>query len=383
MVQNRIPLILLGLLTWALIVASVASPIDFRSFYAAGELLRAHPAALYSLPAQQAAQHATGSTVFLPWAHLAIEALLFAPLSLLTWRHAYSVWTALSIGLLLVAGALLREDVRPLRPVDRLALAAAVFVPAMIGLLIGQDHALVLLLWVLAWRKWRDGHRFAAGVFIGISLIRYQFAIPFLLCLLVLRKWETLRGALLSGTSMLLASWLLVGSNMIPSYLRLLRMLAASDTAAVQRMPTIRGFANLILPVHADIAAGVAIAILMVWALIAIRRLDDAGAFAFAMIVSLLADFHGFRQDLTLLAIRASVLLRKSSRFAVLLWCVVPLNLIGAFVFKAPALMCPVLLAWAVWAARFSIARETPRQQNEQSPDPLPQDSSLPITVQR
>lgn len=374
MVLNRIPLILLGLLTWALIVASVASPIDFRSFYAAGELLRTHPTALYSLPAQQAVQRATGSTVYLPWAHLAIEALLFAPLSLLTWKHAFEVWTALSITLLLTAGALLREDARPLRSADRLALVLAIAIPAMIGLLIGQDHALVLLLWVLAWRRWRDGDPFAAGVFIGFSLIRYQIAIPFLLCLLVLRKWQAIKGALLSGASMLLLSWLLVGKSMIPSYLGLLRMLAASDKAAVTRMPTIRGFANLVLPVHADIAAAVAIAALLVWALIAIRRLDDAGAFAFAMIVSLLADYHGFRQDLTLLAIPAIVLLKKSPRFAVLLWSVVPLNVIGAFVFAGPALMCPALLAWAVWAAKFcSVPRGTPSQQNADTPAPSPE----------
>lgn len=352
MVRNRLPIIVLGLMTWVL-VSTVVNPLDFRSFYAAGETLRTHPAALYSLNAQMAAQRAVGATVFLPWAHLAAEALFFVPLSLLTWRHAFYVWTAFSIALLLLAGASLGEELGSLRPIDRLGLAAVVFVPAMIGLLIGQDHGLMLLLWVLAWRKWREGDEFASGVFIGIGLIRYQFAIPFLFCLIALRKWKAIKGAGLSGSLLVLVSYFLAGPNMIPSYLHLLRILVASDPAAATRMPTIRGLATLVFPAHAEIAAGIGIAALLVWALTVIRRLDHAEAFGFAMIVSLLADYHAFFQESILLAIPAALLLRRCSLFfEVLLWSVVSLNLIGAFTFKGPALICPVLLAWAWWAVQ-------------------------------
>src|ERR1700760_3672148 len=59
---------------------------DFRSFYAAGQILRSRPAQLYNLNAQLAAQRASVSPSPhpLPFYHPSFEALLYAPFSLLT-----------------------------------------------------------------------------------------------------------------------------------------------------------------------------------------------------------------------------------------------------------------------------------------------------------
>ena len=72
--RYRFLLVIPGLLAiWGLVLAGATNPIDFRTFYAAGELLRTQPHALYSPSAQFIAQKAAGNVALVPWAHPAPE----------------------------------------------------------------------------------------------------------------------------------------------------------------------------------------------------------------------------------------------------------------------------------------------------------------------
>src|SRR5579875_2838658 len=69
---------------------SAASARDFRSFYAAGYVLRTHPANLYNVAQQTWVEnHVICPGLTGPFFSPAYEALLFAPFSLMTYKWAY------------------------------------------------------------------------------------------------------------------------------------------------------------------------------------------------------------------------------------------------------------------------------------------------------
>jgi hypothetical protein len=360
-------LVALGALAaWIAILLTASRPYDFMGYYAAGSLLLRHPHDLYSLTAQLAGERAVGigKYALLTWAHPAPEALLFAPLALLSFHNAFAVWSAISLGMFVLSGCLLREEILGLPEGCRYALVAFSFYPVASGLLVGQDHGLFLLLWVLAYRSWKAGDEFASGLWIGLSLIRYQFAVPMLLFFIVLRAWKLLRGVAISGCALLAVSFLLVGNNLVLSYLKALHFLAqANDGVALLCMPTIRGLAGWVLPSHDIIAAAVAVTGLLAWALLKVRGMSRLDAFCFAMAISLLADPHAYLYEAVVLTIPLIMFLRRRPSSAILAFIVCALSFASSFAQMENsasrfmqtedfAVLCPVLLVWAIWMGR-------------------------------
>jgi len=75
---------------------------DFRQLYTAGYMLRSgHAHELYYLPAEKVFQDTLISReqIALPFNHLAYDALLFAPLSLMPYRAAYFTFLVINVAL--------------------------------------------------------------------------------------------------------------------------------------------------------------------------------------------------------------------------------------------------------------------------------------------
>jgi len=347
-------LIALGaVVTWVAVLLAASNPVDFMSFYAAGNLLLRHPHSLYSVKAQWEAQNAVVGGL-LPWAHPAPEALLFAPLTLLSYHRAFAVWNVISISMFVVSGWLLRDEILGLTTGGRWALLAFSYYPISNGLLVGQDHGLFLLLWVLAYRSWKAGDEFASGLWIGLSLIRYQFAVPMLLFFVAVRAWKLLRGVAVSSCALLAASFLIVGPGLIPSYLGVVRCLAlVSDTGALRSLPTIRGFAALVLPSHCGVAAAICAFCLLAWALATVRGMSRPNAFCFAMVISLLVDPHAYLYELTVLSIPFMLFLKKCPSSALLAFIIFALSFaLDVTRTDLFSVLCVVLLVWATWMNR-------------------------------
>jgi hypothetical protein len=361
----RSVLIASGLLAaWGLLLYCATNPFDFRTFYVAGELLRTQPHALYSLAAQTVAQKAAGNDALMPWAHPVPEAFLFVPLTLVSFKVGFALWSALSILLLAFSGWLLRDELLALRPGAHYALMIFLYVPITVGLLAGQDHALFLLLWVLTWRNLKKGKDFSAGIYAGLSLIRYQFALPALLCLIVLRKWKMLRGAAVSAAAMALISLALVGPAGARSYLNLVRSLSRTyDSIAIGRMPTLRGLMLFVVPSHYDAAAIVAILALLVWAMVAIAKIGEIDtAFALATTVGILADFHAFSYELVVLVIPMAILLAKRPGWIPAAWILaVACFAAGAYELHTALFLAPLLLVFALWTGYTFARRNLPQ----------------------
>lgn len=350
------------LAAWVCILLSVTTPNDFISYYTAAQLLRFHPHELYSVSAQIAAQKAVGNRFYLSWAHLPAEALLFVPLSFLSYPHAFALWAALNLAMIALCIYLLRDEILALKPGGHYALLAFAFLPAAEGLVMGQDHILFLLLWVLAWRCLKNKNDFGVGVLIGLSLIRYQFTLPMLLFIIVLRKWKLLAGFVAAAGALLAVSFVLCGPGFATAYIGLLRYQAHVDNANwLSVMPTLRGVAGLISPAHNLAIAGAATVILLGWAFLTIRKMAGPQAFSFAMVVSMLADPHAFSYELIVLVIPLALFLRKHPRAAVVGWLLTAMAMLSFMLHQRIfALYGIVLLIWAFWMARDHLRQSEP-----------------------
>jgi hypothetical protein len=120
---------------------------DFTIFYTAGKILRqglGHQ--LYDRKVQYAVQESfTGHIPFrlgpLPYNHPPFEAMIFVPLTFLSYQHAFAAWDLLNVGALFGVGLLLRRSVNSLLliPPWEFVIGTLAFFPVFACLLQGQD----------------------------------------------------------------------------------------------------------------------------------------------------------------------------------------------------------------------------------------------------
>lgn len=358
------------LIALALIVVSAAMVVwvatahsrskDFASYYVAGELVRSQPHNLYSEAMQRWGQAKFAEEGrFLPWAHPAPEALLFAPLTLLPYPAAFAVWMSISLVLLGVAGYLLRERFASIGDSGTYAVAAAAAVPIFAGLWGGQDHILTLVLFALAFLSAEEERDVAAGCWLGLALIRFQITLPLLLFFAVRRRWRVIGGAAAVGVVLLLVSFAIVGRGFVQSYGALLRFLGEQhDAGTVTYMPTVRGLVALVLPhaghalaVVAAVSGAILLAAAWVWA--RARKTELALPYAAALLVALAVDYHGFMYEWSVMLLAGVLLVERKPETAWGLWAVGIVTV--AILVSQTGLLCllaPLPLLLAYWAER-------------------------------
>lgn len=325
---------------------------DFRSYYAAGELARHQPHALYSAAAQWKAQLAVGPGSFYPWAHLPPEAALMAPLTLMPFKTAFALWQAVNLFLLIAA-------VYPLKTYfSGFSAVAVALIPAFIGFCDGQDCILTLLLFVFAFLSLKAGNEFRAGCILGIGLIRYEITLPLLLSFLVGRRWRVIAGAAVTGSLLLAASFAVVGWDFLSQYVGMCRFLSASHSSpGAASMPTLRGFLTALFP-HTPylfwVVAALSLA-LLIWGLRRWnRRLGTAAdwdaLFPIALVISLLIDYQGYIYNMTSLLLPGLLLVRRHAKASGFLWLCAAATLAVAFAPHARfGLLAPLYLGIAIW----------------------------------
>ena len=330
---------------------------DFRSYYVAGELARHEPYALYSVAAQTKGQLSIGPGSFFPWAHLPPEAALMSPLTLAPFKTAFHLWQGVNLFLLVVA-------VYPLkRYFSGYSAAAVALIPAVIGFSVGQDHIVTLLVFVFAFLSLKGGKEFRAGCILGIGLLRYGITLPLLLFFLVARRWRVMAGSAVSGSLLIIASFVIVGRDFIPQYVRMCEFLSASHNSPdAARMPTVRGFLTVLFPhsPHLFLAVAVLSAVLLIWGLLRWSSWDESTAdldtlFPLALVISLLIDYHGFIYNMTSLLLPGLLLVRRHPKASGFLWLCAAATLAIAFAPRAYfGLLAPLYLGIAIWTERRS-----------------------------
>jgi len=305
--------------------------------------------------------------------HPPFEALLLSPLARLPFRTAYMVWGFTNVAVLLLLIVLLRKHLPwPREDLGYISLWL-LFAPLGVALYQGQSSILVVLSYATSFLLLRTGKDFGGGLSLGFGLLKFQFALPFALILLVQKRWRFLAGFTSTSAFLAVLSLIAVGRNGLISYVRLLRTINQNPQdlsyGSAVDMPTIHGFLYAVLANDISRSAleiGAAGLSLMVLLFVAIRSKRDTkvdtveSTYAAGIAASLLAGSHMFTHDFSALLpsmfLLASFLQQKQhprDRSSLRLAAVVALAVLWTapiyFVLVASHrlyLMCPVLLVF-------------------------------------
>jgi hypothetical protein len=323
---------------------NLSSGPDFRSFYAAGYMVRTQPSQLYDLAQQKQVQdtliYPTG--VALPFFHPAYEALVYAPFSFLHYRAAYFSFIAFNV--LLLAGVFFA-----IRPSPLQGMLLFLFAPVLVAVWQGQDSILFLLLCCLAWRQLRNAKDASAGCLLALALFRFQLTIPIAILIAIRRGWRFSLGFLITAAGVVALCVGIVGRTGVVSLIHLLSAgsLSSDQGSVAQRTMAIYPLAmpNLLGLLYAcgsrmlssRLSFGIAIAAslaLFLWCLYRTRREPrDTVAFAVAILCSVLVSYHLYLHDASLLLLPMALLTGQVHRITLLVCYCLPLIL---FLFAGP-----------------------------------------------
>lgn len=226
--------VLFGVLTTLvgyLALPSAGRLYDFRAFYAAGALVRHNAANLFDLHVQEQWQNAVVCPMWrgVPFYHPAYEALLYAPLSTLTYQHAYLAYIACNLLLLLGCYCLAPVPADVLvRRVPRPLLFFTAF-PVFMAILAGQDSILFLFMLCLIWRALDSAEYTWAGVLLGLALFKLQLVLVLALFLGVRLGRRFVVGFTLSAVAVAAVSLSITG---VQGSLRWFHLMAQASVAS-------------------------------------------------------------------------------------------------------------------------------------------------------
>jgi len=296
--------------------------VDFRHLYTAGYMVRVgHAQDVYDYSRYEKFQKelvgpAQGA---LPFNHLAYEALLYAPFSLLSYQQAYLAFLVANLIILVGSIRILKSLFSPLAQLwPYLSVAIVVcFLPVAIALIEGQDSLILLALFAAAIAAAHAREDLKAGVLLGLTLFKFQYALPIVLLFLVWKRWPFLAGFAISGVAVLGTSVWLTGLSGLVAYARSILAMSASYSSAngllygihPDGMPNLRGLAYMLTggsvpATHWIVLTGSAV--VMVWG--ALKRPSLPGALLTAMLVS----YHQVISDASLLVLPIGLVLARS-----------------------------------------------------------------------
>ena len=371
---------------------------DFTIFYTAGKILReglSHN--LYDGALQYKVQQSFASGVRirkgpLPYNHPAFEALIFEPLAGLDYPAAYLTWSVINLAILGFLPFLLRPHIPVLAQCSPFLwlLVLLGFFPVLVALLQGQDVILLLLFNALAFVTLRRNADTLAGFWLGLSVFKFQLVVPLVVILLCWKRTKVVQSfvvtaAGLAAISVAITGW--AGALRYPGYVLHFEEFMERGGIALD-MPNLRGliegwtFTRGLPSVH--VITIVLSICLLLWVIVKGRgRTGSSGQFnlqfSLAMVAAVLASYHAFPYDLSLLVIPLLLVVSHAIETASLhRYRNLALVLPAALLFLTPLYMllwlrldhfnlfALVLLLWT-----WGIAREI-------SPDPGLQETSQP-----
>ena len=322
--------------------------LDFSQFYCAGQIVRQGLGrSLYDLRTQWECQSRVAS-VHTFYNHPPFEALLFLPFTSFSYRTAYALWTIMSLALLVSAALLIETQTKVGLAISQYTRIRAdfglvlmiflTFAPATTCLLIGQDSMLVIFIYTLAFILLKRGAEFQAGCVLACGLFKFQFIVPFVVIVLLRRRWSAVGGFAVIAAFLVVVSTGVSGLQAITGYPRFLFFDTAYREVSFfqpQFTANIRGFLYLFagrrLPGSAFVVLVAAFSALALWLAAKNWRDEQFGlSFSAAVIATLLASYHLYNYDLTLLLLPIAIVCGELAQGGRLLSGPVPLT--GALV---------------------------------------------------
>jgi len=371
---------------------------DFRAFYASGWLLLHNPTQLFNLSVQTAVQNIVVCPMWrgVPFYHPAYEALLYAPLTLLSYRPAYIAFVLFNLILFALCYRLAPAAADPrlarLRPV-----LFFLYFPAFMSIVEGQDSIVFLLLICLFWRALSSGRDRTAGVFLALALFKLQIALALLFFLAVYlpssRRTRLLLSWLPSTAAVGLTCLLITGPRGMADWLRLIASssIASHESHHVQAviavypkaMPTLNGLLYVcgarLLPSRVSLALDVLLSVVVfvaaVYLLRKIRSQTESLPIAFcaALAAAILLAPHLYFYDYVLLLFPVLLLRHPlQSLFTGLYFLLIYVSFaLGGIDWFAVLAIVPALLLLSLLTNQYSEVRRHDPLPEKVTPHPL------------
>jgi hypothetical protein len=233
--------------------------------------------------------------------HLPYEIGILLPLSLLSQRAAFLLWTAFNLACIVVGNNMLWRR-NPLAG----TLAALAFAPTLAMCVNGQDSGLVFLLITSSMLQFSSRHEHKAAMLLALALFKFQYVIPLAL-VLCWRHRAFAKTFCVACATVILLSWALVGNSGVRDYINLV----TSNSDMGLMMPNLRGLVEGSSGGAHPFAVVVLSALLIAWA--AKSSSDDRSqGIAAATLVAYLTSYHGHFYDALLLLIPIAIYLRNA-----------------------------------------------------------------------
>jgi Glycosyltransferase family 87 len=204
----------------------IAGPLkgaDFVQFYTLGHLASAHRIE----PMYDPSLYHQAQVDLIPESRREIyppvyppqTAVMFAPVTGLSYQRALLIWCLLTIGGYALIVWSVWRPVAELLPDRTFVIAAAAAFPPFWSLILHGQVTLILL--AAFWAGWLalDRHRlWLAGFAFGLLAIKPQFGIPLAVVVLVCGEWTMLAGAVSSVLAQAAAVWLMLGPEAFTAF---------------------------------------------------------------------------------------------------------------------------------------------------------------------
>jgi hypothetical protein len=305
-----------------------------------------------------------------PSLHPPLMGLLSLPLGLLSYQQASLVWLAFESACMLIALMLIfRGFGKPIEPLVLFVLLfmALGFGPVEDELWYGQLNALLLLLMVGSWLALRAGKGSMGGALLGGVIALKWIAWPFVLFLIIRRKWKSIiMVAVVLGAANLLAM-LVLGFrivkdyylNVVPSaaYIRTFEFNLSASAFGLHLFTELGWYHKLIplwnSPKLALVSSySIMLAVLLIGLGMALRASTFDTAFGLLTVVSILVSPVAWSHYLLLAAIPFAILMNGLSK----------LGFPRPFPIRLLCIMCPLLITSKMYGGLLRIisAQETP-----------------------
>ena len=211
--RSRLALKVLSLVLAAALIATMASVSfrhpqgnDFRSFYRGAQAAASHRlAGLYS------EQLDPKIPLDLPYIRTPLFALMLTPFTYLSFAPAYCLWIATQSAIFLW---LLFQA----QSTTKAAAIACFYPPVLLGIGHGQDCVLYLLILVVSYWLFRKDRQAAAGLVLGLGLLKFHLFLLWPAGLIVQKRWQALLGFCATGLIILGASIAVAGPHGFRDY---------------------------------------------------------------------------------------------------------------------------------------------------------------------
>jgi hypothetical protein len=194
-------------------------------------------------------------------------------------------------------------------------LATLSFVPVFVALVQGQTSILLLALFVGAFFALRGSHERTVGVCVAFALVKPPYVAPFLLVLLLQRRWRALGAFAITAVVLALVPLAVLGPSTAVDYLLTLVRASAWHTQfgyGPQWNHSLAGFDQLLLPATLTEKLTALLDLLTVAALAYATRSRSSvePAYGLATVVALLVAPHVLIHDLCLVLLPVCITVR-------------------------------------------------------------------------